>query len=85
MKLVDKVFGSYAKTQEVYEVAVGPVTKAYMEGINGTVFDMVLQVVGRRIPCICLSNCVDAMLLKELQWTFQKSDSFLTCIVETIC
>ncbi|KAK9077340.1 hypothetical protein SSX86_005677 [Deinandra increscens subsp. villosa] len=34
----DKVFGSYAETQEVYEVAAGPVIRAAMEGINGTVF-----------------------------------------------
>nr|XP_043627585.1 kinesin-like protein KIN-7D, mitochondrial [Erigeron canadensis] len=34
----DKVFGSYAETQDVYEVAAGPVIRAAMEGINGTVF-----------------------------------------------
>ncbi|KAI7757510.1 hypothetical protein M8C21_008206, partial [Ambrosia artemisiifolia] len=31
----DKVFGSYAETQEVYEVAAAPVIRAAMEGING--------------------------------------------------
>ncbi|PWA54649.1 kinesin motor family protein [Artemisia annua] len=34
----DKVFGEYSETQEVYDVAAGPVIKAAMEGINGTVF-----------------------------------------------
>ncbi|CAH9126090.1 unnamed protein product [Cuscuta epithymum] len=34
----DRVFGPDTSTQEVYEVAAGPVVKAAMEGINGTVF-----------------------------------------------
>ncbi|KVH88970.1 Kinesin, motor domain-containing protein [Cynara cardunculus var. scolymus] len=34
----DRVFGSSAVTQEVYEVAARPVVKAAMEGVNGTVF-----------------------------------------------
>ncbi|KAE8703149.1 Kinesin-related protein 11 [Hibiscus syriacus] len=34
----DKVFGSHASSQEVYEVAARPVVKAAMEGVNGTVF-----------------------------------------------
>ncbi|KAK1439887.1 hypothetical protein QVD17_05711 [Tagetes erecta] len=34
----DRVFGSSAVTQEVYEVAGRPVVKAAMEGVNGTVF-----------------------------------------------
>ncbi|XP_024979643.1 kinesin-like protein KIN-7D, mitochondrial [Cynara cardunculus var. scolymus] len=34
----DRVFGSSAATQEVYEVAARPVVKAAMEGVNGTVF-----------------------------------------------
>ncbi|KAL4565405.1 hypothetical protein LXL04_029499 [Taraxacum kok-saghyz] len=34
----DKVLGSFAETHEVYEVAAGPVIRAAMEGINGTVF-----------------------------------------------
>ncbi|KAJ9551641.1 hypothetical protein OSB04_015686 [Centaurea solstitialis] len=34
----DRVFGSFAETHEVYDVAAGPVIKAAMEGINGTVF-----------------------------------------------
>ncbi|KAL7583877.1 hypothetical protein Lser_V15G45707 [Lactuca serriola] len=34
----DRVFGSFAETHEVYEVAAGPVIKAAMDGINGTVF-----------------------------------------------
>nr|GEV02104.1 kinesin-like protein KIN-7D, mitochondrial [Tanacetum cinerariifolium] len=34
----DKVFGEYSETQEVYDVAAGPVIRAAMEGINGTVF-----------------------------------------------
>ncbi|GKD11474.1 kinesin-like protein KIN-7D, mitochondrial, partial [Tanacetum coccineum] len=35
---LDKVFGEYSETQEVYDVAAGPVIRAAMEGINGTVF-----------------------------------------------
>ncbi|KAJ0819942.1 putative plus-end-directed kinesin ATPase [Helianthus annuus] len=34
----DRVFGSSAVTQEVYEVAARPVVKTAMEGVNGTVF-----------------------------------------------
>ncbi|XP_073041385.1 kinesin-like protein KIN-7D, mitochondrial isoform X2 [Primulina eburnea] len=34
----DRVFGSGASTQEVYEIAARPVVKAAMEGVNGTVF-----------------------------------------------
>ncbi|XWS62732.1 hypothetical protein CRYUN_Cryun06bG0036100 [Craigia yunnanensis] len=34
----DRVFGSHATSQEVYEVAAKPVVKAAMEGVNGTVF-----------------------------------------------
>ncbi|XP_073272728.1 kinesin-like protein KIN-7D, mitochondrial isoform X2 [Primulina huaijiensis] len=34
----DRVFGSDASTQEVYEIAARPVVKAAMEGVNGTVF-----------------------------------------------
>ncbi|KAJ9537874.1 hypothetical protein OSB04_030607 [Centaurea solstitialis] len=34
----DRVFGSSAVTQEVYDVAARPVVKAAMEGVNGTVF-----------------------------------------------
>lgn len=31
VRVTDKVFGSYSETQEVYEVAAGPVIKAAME------------------------------------------------------
>ncbi|KAK8316299.1 hypothetical protein V6Z12_A13G033900 [Gossypium hirsutum] len=34
----DRVFGSHATSQEVYEIAAKPVVKAAMEGVNGTVF-----------------------------------------------
>lgn len=35
--ITDRVFGSFAETHEVYEVAAGPVIKAAMDGINGVV------------------------------------------------